>query len=87
MKKYKLLVIGAHPDDPELIAAGLAMNMIARGHQAVFLSMTDGGAGHQSMTREALVARRAGEIEKAKAVYGVEYHALPIPDGSLTPSL
>lgn len=87
MKQYRLLVVGAHPDDPELIASGLAMKMIARGHRARFLSMTDGGAGHQTMTREALIARRAAEIEKAREIYGVEYHALPIPDGTLTPSL
>jgi len=87
MSEFRLMVIGAHPDDPELIAAGLAIQMRRKGHKVLFLSMTDGGAGHQTMTREALIERRAGEIKAAASVYDVEYEAFPIPDGTLTPSL
>ena len=86
MSAFRLMVIGAHPDDPELIAAGLAMHMVQKGHQVKFLSVTDGGAGHQHMTREALSGLMT-DIKVAGKVYGVEYETLPLPDGSLMPSL
>ena len=87
MKKYRFMVIGAHPDDPDQMGAGLAMHVVPKGHEVMFLSLTDGGAGHHQMTREALVARRAEERKLAASIYGVTYEALPIPDGELTPSL
>ena len=87
MKKYRFLVIGAHPDDPEQMGAGLAMHVVPKGHEVKFLSLTDGGAGHHWMKREELIARRAEERKAAAAIYGVVYEALPVPDGELTASL
>lgn len=87
MSQFRLMVIGAHPDDPDLIAGGLAIRMVRKGHEVMFLSVTDGGAGHQNMTREALVQRRAEEIKQAGRIYGVDYRSLPLPDGSLMPDL
>ena len=55
-QSYRFLVIGAHPDDCDLLAAGLAMKMLQKGHEVFFLSATDGSAGHQSMSREELAA-------------------------------
>lgn len=86
-KSYRFLVIGAHPDDCDLLAAGLAMKMLAKGHQVFFLSATDGSAGHQTMSCEALAERRAGECKKAGKILGLTYEALPIPDGELTADL
>ena len=87
MNSYRFLVIGAHPDDCDLMAAGLAMKMLAKGHEVFFLSATDGSAGHQTMSREDLAARRAGECKKAGEILGLTYEALPIPDGELTADL
>ena len=52
------LMIGAHPDDMDLKASGLAMKVIQKGHKAVFLSVTNGNAGHMTMERDALRLRR-----------------------------
>ncbi len=49
--------------------------------------MTDGGAGHHQLSRDALVSRRAEEVRRAAQVYGVDYRVFPIPDGGLTASL
>ncbi len=87
MKKYRFMVIGAHPDDPDQMAGGLALRLAPKGHEFLFLSMTDGSAGHHQMTREALTARRAEERKAAAAIYGVTYEAFPIPDGELMPDL
>lgn len=86
-KNYRFLVIGAHPDDCDLLAAGLAMKMLAKGHEFFFLSVTDGSAGHQTMSREALAERRAGECKKAGEILGLTYETLSIPDGELTAEL
>ena len=78
------LMIGAHPDDMDLRASGLAMKLLEKGHRVVFLSATSGNAGHMSMTKEALRERRKREMEKAAAVFGVPYDTLDLDDGYLT---
>ena len=87
MKKYRFLVIGAHPDDCDLLAAGLAMKMLQKGHEVFFLSATDGSAGHQTMSRKELAERRYEECRQAGEVLGLHYETLPIPDGELTADL
>ena len=67
------LMIGAHPDDMDLRASGLAMRLTERGHKAVFLSVTNGNAGHMTMEKEALRLRRRQEMADAAAVFGLQY--------------
>ncbi len=78
------LMIGAHPDDMDLRASGLAMKLMEKGHRVVFLSATSGNAGHMSMDKEELRLRRRGEMENAGSVFGVPYETLDIDDGYLT---
>ena len=78
------LMIGAHPDDMDLRASGLAMHLIEQGHKAVFLSVTNGNAGHMTMDKEALRLRRRQEMANAAAVYGLQYDTLDLDDGYLT---
>lgn len=87
MKQYRFLVIGAHPDDCDLMAGGLAMKMKAKGHEVFFLSATDGSAGHQTQSRDEIRARRADELRKAGEVLNVTYECLPVWDGELTADL
>lgn len=86
-KSLRLLVIGAHPDDAEYRAGGLAAKYRQLGHVVKFVSLTDGGAGHQSMARDELVRRRRAEAEAAGEVCGLEYEVWDCPDGELEPSL
>ena len=78
------LMIGAHPDDMDLKASGLAMKVIQKGHKAVFLSVTNGNAGHMTMERDALRLRRLNEMAGAAEVFGLVYDTLDIDDGYLT---
>ena len=87
MEQYRFLMIGAHPDDMELRCGGLALRLRKKGHRVMFLSMTDGGAGHHRMTREALVCRRSGEAQAAARTLDIEYKVMPIADGRLEPSM
>ena len=87
MKKLHFMIIGAHPDDCDIRAAGLALRMRRKGHDVTFLSATDGSAGHHEMSREALAARRLEEVKASGKVLDIDYRVLPIRDGELTGSL
>ncbi len=79
------LMIGAHPDDMDLRCGGLAIKLHARGHRVVFLSMTNGNAGHMSMDKAALRERRLNEMQEAARLYGgIRYETLDVDDGYLT---
>ena len=81
------LMIGAHPDDMDLRASGLAMKLVRQGHRAVFLSITNGNAGHMAMDRDALRLRRRQEMADAAEVFGLPYDTLDIDDGYLATDL
>lgn len=88
MAAKKFMVIGAHPDDCEIMCGGAALLLAKAGHKIKFVSCTDGSAGHQEMPREKLAARRYKETQaSAKRIGLSEYEVMDIPDGELTPSL
>ena len=57
----KMMMIGAHPDDADLRAGGLAARYVEQGGQAMLVSVTNGNAGHQDMKPAALAAHAASE--------------------------
>ncbi|MEO2048867.1 MAG: PIG-L family deacetylase [Pirellulales bacterium] len=82
-----LLIIGAHPDDAEYHAGGLATIYRALGRRVKMLSVTDGGAGHFRRTTDELVPLRRQESAAAGEVIGAIYETLDFPDGQLVPSI
>ncbi len=87
MKKLKILMIGAHPDDPDGCGGGAALRYAARGHEVRFLSVSDGRAGHFSMPPDALAARRRKEADEVARLIGITYDVWDIPDGEVEASL
>lgn len=83
----RILVIGAHPDDPDIKAGGTAAQWCAHGHVVKLVSFCDGSAGHQSVWGEPLATRRRAEARAAGAVIGATYEVLDQPDGRLQPTL
>jgi LmbE family N-acetylglucosaminyl deacetylase len=83
----RLMVIGAHPDDADFKAGGLAALYRQLGHTVRFVSVTDGSAGHHRMRGAELAARRRAEAAAAGAALGIEYHVWDNPDGRLVPDL
>lgn len=83
----RILILGAHPDDADIKCGGTAAKWTALGHQVTMVSLTDGGAGHQTLRRPELVERRRAEAQASGAVIGAEYLVLDHHDGELFPSL
>lgn len=85
--KINLVVIGAHPDDCDIDAGGTALLFAEAGHQVLFISVTNGDAGHHQMSGEALARRRMEEAQEAGRRLGVKYVVLDHHDGLLMPEL
>jgi LmbE family N-acetylglucosaminyl deacetylase len=86
-KPLRLLVIGAHPDDCEVHAGGLALLYRRLGAAVKFVSTTNGNAGHHDMDRAALAKRRRDETRRVADRFGIEYDVYDVNDGELEPTL
>lgn len=86
-RPVRVICFGAHPDDCELKAAGVAALWAEKGHKVQFVSVTNGDAGHWRQSGPELAARRKAEVEACAKVLGIETRVLDIPDGELEPSL
>jgi LmbE family N-acetylglucosaminyl deacetylase len=76
-------MIGAHPDDCDLMTGGTALLFADLGHQVKFISATNGNAGHHIQGGLQLTTRRYAEAQKAASVAGIEYELLDNDDGRL----
>lgn len=83
----RLLILGAHPDDAEFHAGGIAAVYRSMNRDVRMISVTDGSAGHQTMHGPKLAEIRRAEARAAGEVIGAEYHTWDFPDGFLQPTL
>ncbi len=81
------MLIGAHPDDAEIKAGGTMAKWRKWGFNVHIVCMTNGDAGHQTLGRPELAARRKAEAAAAAAVIGAESIVLGNHDGELLPTL
>lgn len=82
-----VICFGAHPDDCELQAGGVAAMWAARGHRVKFVSVTNGDIGHWRDAGGPLAKRRKAEVAAADKALGVTSEVLDIHDGELLPTL
>lgn len=85
--KLRIIVFGAHPDDCEIKAGGVAAMWAAQGHHVKFVSTTNGDIGHWKMAGGPLAQRRTAEVKKAAKILGIETEVLDNHDGELMPTL
>lgn len=86
----KILVILAHPDDPEFFCGATTARWVRAGHQVSYCIITCGDKGTKDMTlsSDELCALRQQEQRLAARVVGVtEVTFLNYPDGYLVPDL
>jgi LmbE family N-acetylglucosaminyl deacetylase len=85
--KLRIIAFGAHPDDCELKASGVAALWAAQGHKVKFVSLTNGDIGHFEQAGAPLAIRRKAEVEQCAKELGIETHVMDIHDGELMPTL
>ena len=85
--QIRVLVFGAHPDDPDFKVGGTAALYSRMGHVVKMVSVTNGDAGHHEMGGAPLAWRRRAEAAASGERLGCEYITLDNHDGELLPTL
>ena len=85
--QLRVIAFGAHPDDCDEKAGGLAAKFAAAGHRVKFVSLTNGDSGHYEQGGGPLARRRREEAIEAGRRIGIEYEVLDNHDGELMPTL
>ena len=86
----KILVLLAHPDDPEFFCGATLAKWADAGHKIIYWLMTcgDKGTSDRDLQSEELCSMRQEEQKRAAAVLGVqEVNFLSYPDGYLVADL
>lgn len=82
----KVLVILAHPDDPEFGAGGTIARLAAQGAEVHYAIVTDGSKGSEdaAFTHQSLFSTRQDEQREAARILGVkDVTFLGFPDGQI----
>ncbi len=85
--KLRIIVFGAHPDDPEIQTGGTSALWAKKGHHVLLVSVTNGDIGHWREAGGPLAIRRRNEVQKAHEILGVQGVILDNHDGELLPTL
>lgn len=83
----RILIVGAHPDDCDIMAGGTAALWAQQGHVVKLVSVTNGDAGHHLMSGRQLADIRRAEAAAAGRVIGCEYDVWDFHDGCLEPTV
>lgn len=82
----RVLVLLAHPDDPEFGAGGTIARLAEQGAKVTYVIVTDGSKGSEDprFTHDSLFQTRQQEQRNAAALLGVQdVHFLGFPDGQI----
>lgn len=86
----RVLVVLAHPDDPEFYCGGTVARWASEGHEITYCLLTRGDKGDDDVRTdpEVIAQKRMAEQRAAAEILGVkEVIFLDHPDGYLTPDL
>lgn len=76
----RILAVGAHPDDLELLCAGTLVKYIKQGYTVIMAHMCNGNKGHFIIPSDELASIRAEEAKKSASVIGAKIISGEFPD-------
>jgi len=76
----RVLAIGAHPDDLEILSGGTLARFRQEGHHVVMCHVANGNLGHTEIPRPELREIRREEAKRAAALIGAESVTLDLDD-------
>lgn len=79
----RILVVGAHAFDAEMIAGPLAFVAASRGAEVTFLHMTMGEQGHRCLSTSLYAEQKKQEAAAAASRLGAKWLSLDYPDAFL----
>ena len=82
----RVLAVGAHPDDLEILCGGTLARFVQEGHEVVMCHATRGNRGSYVHTSEEIASIRSREARAAAAVAGAEYATLGFSDSDVNAS-
>lgn len=81
--KLRILALGAHADDLEILCAGTLARWAKAGHYLVMATATVCELGSFDLSREECSRVRHAEAAESAALIGAEYKMLRFPDGGV----
>ena len=79
----RILAVGAHPDDLEILCSGTLARYVAQGHHVIMAHVCRGDKGHSEISHHEVGEIRDREAQAAAEVIGAEAMALGLPDCEL----
>lgn len=79
----RILAVGAHPDDLEILCGGTLVRFVREGHEVVMCHATRGDRGSYVHTSEEIARIRGEEARRAAGICGAEYATLGLRDGEI----
>lgn len=76
----RVLAVGAHPDDLELLCAGTLAKYGKQGHMVIMAHMCNGNKGHFTIPPDELASIRAEEAKRSAEIIGAEVLSGDFPD-------
>ena len=84
---WRVMVIGAHPDDADIVCGCLTVKLLAKGLKVKFVSVTDGRMGHHRLSPDETAKTRRAETLEAARRFGLDgYDIYGEPDCGLIPT-
>jgi LmbE family N-acetylglucosaminyl deacetylase len=79
----RVLAVGAHPDDLEILCGGTLARFVREGHDVVMCNATMGNRGSFVHSSEEIARIRRAEAQAAAAVVGAEHRTLGLSDAEV----
>ncbi len=79
----RILAVGAHPDDLEILCGGTIARYVAEGNEVVMCHASRGDRGSFVHTSEELARIRGAEARRAAEIAGAEYATIGLHDAEI----